>query len=197
MVFKSVRGARRKMAKAAEALVAGWSARTGGGWARVVFAQLPGRLGLADLGTVRDLGLVCPGCSCGSGASEGCSSVWLPAWLPDPAGVYPGLAPSLLGGLAGDAEPGADLGPGVAAGAQALDRLGYGGVDLIGQTEHEGQGLNVAVADAAGVGAQDAPDECAVLVVLDLSPRAFWCQPGLDSIRPGSGSLVMCGCPAG
>src|SRR5690349_24607493 len=32
--------------------------------------------------SVRDLGLVSPGCTGGSGASEGCSSVWLPAWLP-------------------------------------------------------------------------------------------------------------------
>jgi len=35
------------------------------------------------------------------------------------------------------------------------------------------------------VGAQDAPDEGAVLVVLDLPPRAFRCQPGLDGIWPG------------
>ena len=40
---------------------------------------------------------------------------------------------------------------------QVLDRLSYGGVDLLGQAEHEGQGLDVAVADAAAVGAQDAP----------------------------------------
>ena len=32
--------------------------------------------------TVRDLGLVFPGCPGGSGRSEGCLSVWLPAWLP-------------------------------------------------------------------------------------------------------------------
>jgi len=32
--------------------------------------------------TVRNLGLVSPGCPCRSGSSEGCSSVWLPAWLP-------------------------------------------------------------------------------------------------------------------
>jgi hypothetical protein len=43
----------------------------------------------------------------------------------------------LLGGLAGDAQPGADFGPGVAACPQALDCLGNGGVDLLGQTEHE------------------------------------------------------------
>jgi hypothetical protein len=36
----------------------------------------------------------------------------------------------LLGGLAGDAESGADLGPGVAVGAEAVDCLGYRGVDL-------------------------------------------------------------------
>jgi hypothetical protein len=35
--------------------------------------------------SVRDLGLVSPGCPDRSGASEGCSSVWLPAWLPDRA----------------------------------------------------------------------------------------------------------------
>jgi hypothetical protein len=33
--------------------------------------------------TVRDLGLVSPGCTGGSGSSKGCSSAWLPAWLPD------------------------------------------------------------------------------------------------------------------
>jgi len=34
--------------------------------------------------SVRDLGPVPPGCPRGSGASRGCSSVWLPAWLPRP-----------------------------------------------------------------------------------------------------------------
>ena len=82
-------------------------------------------------------------------------------------------SPSLLRGLPGDAESGADLCPGVAERAQALDRLGYGGVGLLGQAEHDGQGLNVAVADAAGVGAQDAPDESAVFVVLDLPSWPF------------------------
>jgi hypothetical protein len=42
-----------------------------------------------------------------------------------------------------------------------------------GQAEHVGQGLDVAVAHSAGVGAQDAPGECPVLVVLDQAPRAF------------------------
>ena len=69
--------------------------------------------------------------------------------------------------------------------AQALDRLGYGSVDLLGQIEHEGQGLDVAVADATAVGAQDAADERGVLVVLDLPPWTFRCQPDLDGIRPG------------
>ena len=41
------------------------------------------------------------------------------------------LAPALLGGLAGDAEPGADLGPGIAERAQARDGLADGGVDLV------------------------------------------------------------------
>ena len=79
----------------------------------------------------------------------------------------------MLGGLAGDAKPGANLGPGVAAGAQALDGLCYGGVDLLGQAEHEAQGLDVAVADAAAAGAQDAADERGVLVVLDLPSWPF------------------------
>ena len=36
--------------------------------------------------SVRDLGLVSPGCPARSGSSEGCcSSVWLPAWLPLPS----------------------------------------------------------------------------------------------------------------
>jgi hypothetical protein len=54
-------------------------------------------------------------------------------------------SPALLGGLAGDAEPGADLDPGVIACARAFDGLGYGGVDLLGQAEHEAQGLDVDV----------------------------------------------------
>jgi hypothetical protein len=66
--------------------------------------------------------------------------------------------------------------------AQALDGFGDGGVDLGGQVEHEGQGLDVAVSDAAAVGAQNAADECGVL---DLPSRAFWCQSCLDSVRPG------------
>ena len=56
---------------------------------------------------------------------------------------------------------------------QTLDRLGDGVVDLIGQAEHEGQGLDVAVPDAVAESTQDAADECGVLVVLDPAPRAF------------------------
>jgi hypothetical protein len=67
-----------------------------------------------------------------------------------------------MSGLAGDAKTDADFSPGVAGAAQALDRLSYNSVDLLGQTEHEGQGLDVAVPHAAGVGAQDAPDECSI-----------------------------------
>lgn len=37
--------------------------------------------------TVRDLGLVSPGCPGESGISGGCSTVWLPAWLPSPGGA--------------------------------------------------------------------------------------------------------------
>ena len=76
-----------------------------------------------------------------------------------------------MGGLAGNAEPGADLGPGVAALTQAFDCYGYRGVDVLGQAEHEGQGLDVAIADATAVGPQDALNERGVLVVLDLPSR--------------------------
>ena len=107
-------------------------------------------------------------------------------------------APALLGGLAGDAEPGADLGPGVAEAAQAGDGLGDGGVDLGGQAEHEGQGLDVAVGDAAGVGAQDAAGERGVLVVLDQPRGAVWCQRGLDSVRAaGRPGVSWCGARSG
>jgi hypothetical protein len=53
--------------------------------------------------------------------------------------------------------------------ARALDGLGDGRVDLLGEVEHEGQGLDVAVPDPAAAGADDAR----VLIVLDLSTRAF------------------------
>ena len=88
-------------------------------------------------------------------------------------------SPALLSGLADDAKTDADFGPGVAAGAQALDSLGCGGVDLLGQAEHEAQGVDVAVADAAAVGAQDAADECAVLVVSTRRRRRFGVNPAL------------------
>ena len=61
--------------------------------------------------------------------------------------------------------------------------LGDGGVDLGGQAEHEGQGLDVAVGDAAGVGPQDAAGERGVLVVLDHASGPVWCQRVLDGVR--------------
>ena len=79
--------------------------------------------------------------------------------------------PSLPCGPAGDAEPVSDLGPGVALGAQALDRLADGVVQLAHEPGHEAECFDVAVCDAAAVGAQDAPDE---LAVLDGPPRSFW-----------------------
>jgi hypothetical protein len=102
-----------------------------------------------------------------------------------PAASRSRCSPPLLRSLACDPESGADLGPGIATGAQAPDRLGYRSVYLLGQADHEDQGLDVAVADTTGVGAQDAPDERAVLVVLDLPPPPVRCQSVLDSIRPG------------
>ncbi len=44
--------------------------------------------------SVRDLGLVSPGCPGGSGSSEDCSSTWLPAWLP--ARAAPRLLPAVF-----------------------------------------------------------------------------------------------------
>jgi hypothetical protein len=87
--------------------------------------------------------------------------------------------PSLLCGLPGDAEPGADLGPGVASGAQAPDRLGDGSVQLVSEPGHKAECFYIAVCDAAAVGAQDAPGELPVLVVLDGSAAA-----GLVSTQP-------------
>ena len=79
--------------------------------------------------------------------------------------------------------------------AQALDRLGHRGVDLLGQVDQEGQGLNITVSGAAAVGAQDAADEGAVLVVLDLPSWPFRCQPHFDS--PGLESGTAGDVPAG
>jgi hypothetical protein len=55
---------------------------------------------------------------------------------------------------------------------QALDRLGHGGVDLLGQADQQDQGLDVTVSDAASAGAQDTADEGTTLVVLDLTRRS-------------------------
>ena len=64
-----------------------------------------------------------PGPVAGFGTEGGCR------------GGHDGVAPALLGGLAGDAEPGADLGPGVAEAAQAGDGLADRGIDLVGEVE--------------------------------------------------------------
>ena len=64
-------------------------------------------------------------------------------------------------------------------------------VDLGGQAEHEGQGLDVAVGDAAGVGAQDAAGERGVLVVLDQpSGRGL----GVNVVLTVSGPAGLAGC---
>jgi hypothetical protein len=102
-------------------------------------------------------------------------------------------SPALLDSLAGDTEPGADLSPGVTAGAQALDGLGYGGVDLLGQAEHEDQGLDVAVADTATVGAQDAADECPYSSFSTDLRRLFGVNPALTLDRLSSSLLDRSG----
>jgi hypothetical protein len=67
----------------------------------------------------------------------------------------------LLGSLAGDVQPQADLGTGVALLAQAGHGISHGGVDLGGEIAHVLQGVDVALGDAAAVGAQDAAGESA------------------------------------
>jgi hypothetical protein len=68
----------------------------------------------------------------------------------------------LVGGLPGDAEPGADLGPGVPAAAQALDCLGDGGVQLVCEAGHEDECSHVvdrwSAGKAAGAWLFDAPE---------------------------------------
>jgi hypothetical protein len=56
----------------------------------------------------------------------------------------------------------------------------------LGMASHEGQRLDVAVGDAAGVGTQDAAGERGVLVVLHHAACAAGCQRLLDSVRSGS-----------
>ena len=57
-----------------------WRARRDSNLNLQIRRYLCGRPG--PFSTVRDLGLVSPGCPGGSGSSQGCSSAWLPAWLP-------------------------------------------------------------------------------------------------------------------
>jgi len=78
------------------------------------------------------------------------------------------------------------LGPGVAPAAQTLDRLGDGVVQFVGKPGHEAECLDIAVCDAAAVGAQDAPDELFVLVVFDGPPPPVWCQASLDTESPAA-----------
>src|SRR4029077_3094002 len=105
--------------------------------------------------------------------SSGGISCRVMAGLPSGAGRPGGgcrAPPVLERGLVVCPERGADLGPGIAGAAQAGDGLGDGVIDLGGQAEHEGQGLDVAVSDAAGIGPQDAAGERGILVVLDHAP---------------------------
>ena len=80
-------------------------------------------------------------------------------------------------------------------GPKAFDRLGDGSVDLIGEAGHECECFYVTVADAAAVGAQDAADECGVLVVLDGPPTPVWCQPHFGTGSPGVVARTSMGGP--
>ena len=57
---------------------------------------------------------------------------------------------------------------------RACDGFGDGLVEVIGQAGHVGQGVDVAGADAAAVGADSAPEERGVLVVLGRPGYAVW-----------------------
>jgi hypothetical protein len=57
------------------------------------------------------------------------------------------------------------------SGCADLDRLGDGVVQFVGKPGHEAECLDIAVCDAAAVGAQDAPDELFVLVVSTVRRR--------------------------
>ena len=85
-------------------------------------------------------------------------------------------APALLGGLAGGAEPEADVGPGVAAKAEEEDGLGELLACFGDQRAEAGDGVNVALPDAAGVAADRAAQEVGVLVVFHRPPEAFGCH---------------------
>ena len=140
--------------------------------------------------SVRDLGFVSAGCPGEYGEPVSRSSVWLPAWLPWRRWRELPLPPPLLCGLAGDAKAGADLGPGVAASAQALDRLGGGSVQFVGEPGHQDERFDVAVCDAAAVGAQDAADERCVFVVLDMPSRSFGVNLALTADRLAESAAV-------
>jgi integrase len=80
--------------------------------------------------------------------------------------------PSLLCGLPGDAEPGADLGPGVASGAQAPDRLGDGSVQLVSEPGHEAECFDIAVGNwpVASITAAEVSGWVGSLVARGLAP---------------------------
>ena len=81
--------------------------------------------------------------------------------------------------------------------AQAFDRVGDRGVDLIGQANHEGECFHIAVSDSAPACAQDEADEGGILVVLDLSPWTFGVNVALTARSPWLGIVVAstCGLP--
>ena len=62
---------------------------------------------------------------------------------------------------------------------------------------HQSEGFDVAVGDAAGVGAQDAAGKRSVLVVLAHPSGAFGCQEVLDSVRASKAALVCWAMAAG
>jgi len=73
-----------------------------------------------------------------------------------------------VGCLPGGAEPAGDVAPRVPERAQSVDGVLGGGVELGGQAEQVGQGVDVSAGDAAAVGADDPGGEPCVVVVLHL-----------------------------
>jgi hypothetical protein len=99
------------------------------------------------------------------------------------SGMKSPVAPPLVGDLPGDAEPGANLGAGIAMFTKTGHGAADAGVDGVGQLGHEYQGLDVASGDAARIFPEDAPGERGVLRVLDRSPHPVPRQGLVDSAR--------------
>ena len=101
----------------------------------------------------------------------------------------------MLCSLAGDAEPGLNLGPGIANGSKSIDGLLDGVVDVVGQADQVGQ-TRIADCDAAAVGAQDAPGKAAYSELSVTGRRRFGVKTSSTLFPAGLGRVCpWLGCP--